>query len=57
MRLQDLQGEKLGICVSGGLDSRTVAKRLKEAGLDVLCFTANLAQPDEVDIEIGRAHV
>lgn len=50
MRLQDLKGEKLGICVSGGLDSRTVAKRLKEEGLDVLCFTADLAQPDETDI-------
>ncbi|NBV42078.1 argininosuccinate synthase, partial [bacterium] len=50
MQLADLKNEKLGICVSGGLDSRTVAKRLVEAGLDVLCFTADLAQPDEKDI-------
>lgn len=50
MNLQDLKGEKLGICVSGGLDSKTVAARLIEAGLDVLCFTADLAQPDESDI-------
>ena len=54
MRLLDLKGEKLGICVSGGLDSRTVATRLKEAGLDVLCFTADLAQPDETDIQDVR---
>lgn len=51
MKLQDLKGEKLGICVSGGLDSKTVASRLIEAGLDVLCFTADLAQPDETDID------
>jgi argininosuccinate synthase len=55
MRLADLKGEKLGICVSGGLDSKTVATRLKEAGLDVLCFTADLAQPDETDIQDVRA--
>lgn len=50
MQLRDLKGEKIGICVSGGLDSKTVTKRLKEAGLDVLCFTADLAQPDETDV-------
>ena len=50
MRLIDLKNERLGICVSGGLDSKTVAKRLKEAGADVLCFTADLGQPDETDI-------
>ncbi|MCA9651513.1 MAG: argininosuccinate synthase [Myxococcales bacterium] len=50
MKLKDLKGEKLGICVSGGLDSKTVTRRLLEEGLDVLCFTADLAQPDETDI-------
>jgi argininosuccinate synthase len=50
MNLSDLKGEKVGICVSGGLDSRTVTKRLVEAGVDVVCFTADLAQPDETDI-------
>ena len=50
MKLQDLKGEKLGICVSGGLDSKTVTRRLLEEGLDVLGFTADLAQPDESDI-------
>jgi argininosuccinate synthase len=50
MRLEQLQGEKIGICVSGGLDSKTVATRLKRAGLNVLCFTADLAQPDETNV-------
>ncbi len=51
MRLQDLQGHRVGICVSGGLDSKTVTTRLLEAGVQVTCFTADLAQPDEDDIQ------
>jgi argininosuccinate synthase len=51
MRLEDLKGEKIGICVSGGLDSKTVATRLVKAGANILCFTADLAQPDEENIE------
>lgn len=50
MKLHDLKGKKVGVCVSGGLDSRTVTMRLLEAGVDVVCFTADLAQPDESDI-------
>ena len=50
MQLSDLQGRKVGICVSGGLDSKTVTHVLRSAGIDVLCFTADLAQPDEDDI-------
>lgn len=49
-KLNDLTGKKIGICVSGGLDSKTVTKRLKEEGLNVVCFTADIAQPDEEDI-------
>jgi len=51
MRIEQLKGHKVGICVSGGLDSKTVATRLKKAGVDILCFTANLAQPDEKDVD------
>ncbi len=51
MKIGDLTGEKIGICVSGGLDSKSVTSRLIEAGLDVVGFTADLAQPDEEDIE------
>lgn len=51
MKIGDLAGQKIGICVSGGLDSKSVTSRLIEAGLDVVGFTADLAQPDEEDIE------
>jgi len=50
MTLDELKREKVGICVSGGLDSRTVARHLKESGIDVLCFSADLGQADEVDM-------
>lgn len=50
LTLANLAGEKIGLCVSGGLDSRTIAKKLRDLDLAVLCFTANLAQPDEEDI-------
>jgi len=50
MTLDDLKNEKVGICVSGGLDSRTIAKKLGELGIEALGFTADLAQPDEDDI-------
>ncbi|MFU8780510.1 MAG: argininosuccinate synthase [Kiritimatiellia bacterium] len=51
LKLPELKGKRVGVCVSGGLDSRTVTKRLLEAGVDVVCFTADLAQPDEQDIQ------
>jgi len=51
LSIHDLKNEKLGACVSGGLDSKTIAMRLREEGCEVLCFTADLAQPDETDIQ------
>ena len=50
LTVHDMKGRKIGICVSGGLDSKTISCRLREAGADVLCFTADLGQPDEKDI-------
>lgn len=50
LSIGDLKGKRLGVCVSGGLDSKTVTKKLIEAGLDVVCFSADLGQPDEKDI-------
>jgi len=50
----DLKGKKVGVCVSGGLDSKTVSKRLVEAGVEVLAFSADLGQPDESDINNVR---
>lgn len=51
MRLNDLKGEKLGVCVSGGLDSKTVARKLRDLDIDVQCFCADLAQGDEENIQ------
>lgn len=50
MRIHQLKDKRIGLCVSGGLDSRTVAARLLEEGLDLVCLSADLDQPDEVDI-------
>ena len=50
MTLDELKGEKVGICVSGGLDSKTITRKLVDSGVRVVCFTADLAQPDEADI-------
>lgn len=50
MILRELKGERVGICVSGGLDSKTVTRKLVDEGIDVVCFTADLGQPDEADI-------
>lgn len=50
MRLADLRNGKVGICVSGGLDSRTITRKLIDLGVRVTCFSADLGQPDEKDI-------
>ena len=36
---------------SGGLDSCTITSWLTEQGVRVACFTADLAQPDEPDLD------
>ena len=50
----------VGIAFSGGLDTRTALLWLKERGLKVYAYTADLAQPDETDIEqlpqLAREH-
>lgn len=51
MQIADLREERIGVCVSGGLDSKTVTSRLLAAGLDIKCYSADLGQPDEEDIE------
>ena len=40
MTLADLKGLTVGACVSGGLDSRTIAKVMVEAGVNVVAFSA-----------------
>ena len=43
-------GTKIGIAFSGGLDTRTAVAWLKEKGLEVHAYTADLAQPDVGDV-------
>ena len=50
MKLKDLAGKTAGVCVSGGLDSKTICCVLKDAGVNVKAFSANVGQPDETDI-------
>ena len=50
LTVPDLKGLTVGACVSGGLDSRTIAKVLVEAGVKVIGFSADLGQPDEKNI-------
>jgi len=47
--LADLKGQTIAFAASGGLDSCTITKWLTENGVKVVCFTADIAQPDETD--------
>ena len=50
MKLEDLKGKTVGVCVSGGLDSKTICCVLLDAGVKVKAFSANVGQPDEKNI-------
>jgi argininosuccinate synthase len=52
MQLQHLKGKAVAFAASGGLDSCTITRWLTDEGVDVVCCTANLAQPDEEDINV-----
>jgi argininosuccinate synthase len=54
MRVEDLKGKKIGGLVSGGLDSTTITHWLRAQGAEPHCFTVDLGQPDEPDLEIVR---
>ncbi|MBS1121357.1 MAG: Argininosuccinate synthase [Deltaproteobacteria bacterium] len=43
------KGTRLAIAFSGGLDTRCAVAWLAEQGMDVRCYTADLAQPDEAN--------
>jgi argininosuccinate synthase len=43
-------GESIAIAFSGGLDTRCAVAWLKNRGLNVHAYTADLAQPDEKDV-------
>ncbi len=54
MNVNDLKGQAIAFAASGGLDSCTITRWLTEQGVKVACFTADLAQPDEVDLDDVR---
>ncbi len=43
------EGTPIGLAFSGGLDTRAAVAWMSRRGLDVRCYTADLAQPDEDD--------
>ena len=51
MNIHDLHGKTVGAAVSGGLDSCTITKWLVDNGVNVVCFTADLGQPDERNVD------
>ena len=51
MKAQDLKGQTIAFAGSGGLDSCTITRWLTDKGVRVVCFTADLGQPDEDDTE------
>ncbi len=57
MNIDTLKGQTVGAAVSGGLDSCTITKWLVDNGVKVVCFTADLGQPDERDVSEIRARM
>ncbi len=51
MTVKDLRGKTVALASSGGLDSCTVTKWLVDRGVDVVSMTADIGQPDEVDMD------
>jgi argininosuccinate synthase len=54
MKAQDLKGKTIAFAGSGGLDSCTITRWLADQGVEVICFTADLGQPDEEDTDAIR---
>ena len=51
MTVDQLKGKTVGAAVSGGLDSCTITRWLVDNGVNVICFAADLGQPDEENID------
>ncbi|MCS7204230.1 MAG: argininosuccinate synthase [Leptospiraceae bacterium] len=45
------RGQKVALAFSGGLDTRTATQWMSENEVEVYCYTADLGQPDEPDIQ------
>ena len=55
MIADDLKGKRIAFAASGGLDSCTITHWLASRGVEVICITADIGQPDETSFEeIGR---
>lgn len=54
MKIKDLKGKKVGVAVSGGLDSCTITHWLTNNGIEVVCLVADVGQSDEQDLEVVR---
>lgn len=54
MNVTQLKGQTIAFAASGGLDSCTITRWLTEAGIKVVCITADLAQPDESNFDTIR---
>ena len=57
MNINQLRGKTVGAAVSGGLDSCTITQWLVENDVKVVAYTADLGQPDEVDIDDIRTRM
>ena len=57
MNIEHIRGKTVGAAVSGGLDSCTITRWLADNGVNVVCYTADLGQPDEVDIDDIRTRM
>lgn len=57
MNINDLKGKTIGAAVSGGLDSCTISQWLTDKGVKVFSMTADLGQPDEVDVNDIRTRM
>jgi argininosuccinate synthase len=57
MDVNDLEGKTIAFLASGGLDSCTITHWLTSRGVNVVTFTADLGQPDEIDLDAVAARM
>jgi argininosuccinate synthase len=55
--VSSLKGKTIAFAASGGLDSCTITRWLTENGVNVVCVTADMAQPDETDFDTIRTRM
>jgi argininosuccinate synthase len=55
--VSQLKGKTVAFAASGGLDSCTITRWLVDNGVNVVCFTADMAQPDESDFDTVRTRM